>query len=233
MLGTATSDGGVRDRGLGGPELVLADDHRVFVDAMATVLTRQGFRISAVAHTVAQAVAAVAGQRPAVCLVDRHFADGDGLDAVRRLLAVSPGTKVVVLSADRDPPGVERALRAGASGYLHKSRPLTALIAALDRILADEIVADPADAAVVPRQSRRHDAWRPAEYLTAREWDCLALLVEGLDTTAMAARLGVSRTTVRTHVQALLTKLGVHSRLEAASFAVRHRLLEEESARAI
>ena len=68
-----------------------------------------------------------------------------------------------------------------------------------------------------------------AEHLTGREWQCLAMLVEGLNTTAMTARLGVSRTTVRTHVQALLTKLGVHSRLEAASLAVRYRLLDEDS----
>jgi two-component system nitrate/nitrite response regulator NarL len=68
-----------------------------------------------------------------------------------------------------------------------------------------------------------------AAHLTGREWECLELLVEGLDTTTMARRLGVSRTTIRTHVQALLTKLGVHSRLEAASFAVRNRLLAEAS----
>ena len=68
---------------------------------------------------------------------------------------------------------------------------------------------------------------RLAAYLTIRERQCLGLLVEGLDTAQMAVRLGVSPATVRTHVQSLLTKLGVHSRLEAASLAVRHRLLED------
>ncbi len=68
---------------------------------------------------------------------------------------------------------------------------------------------------------------RLAAYLTIRERQCLQLLVEGLDTAQMAVRLGVSPATVRTHVQSLLTKLGVHSRLEAASLAVRHRLLED------
>jgi two-component system, NarL family, nitrate/nitrite response regulator NarL len=69
------------------------------------------------------------------------------------------------------------------------------------------------------------DAHRLAGYLTNRERECLALLVDGLSSDAIAERLGVSITTVRTHVQAVLTKLGVHSRLEAASFAVRHSLL--------
>jgi DNA-binding CsgD family transcriptional regulator len=63
-----------------------------------------------------------------------------------------------------------------------------------------------------------------ASHLTSRERECLMMLVEGLDTAAMVDLLGVSRTTVRTHLQSVLTKLGVHSRLEAASFAVRHRL---------
>src|SRR6202034_970986 len=65
---------------------------------------------------------------------------------------------------------------------------------------------------------------RMASHLTSRERECLMMLVEGLDTAAMVDLLGVSRTTVRTHLQSVLTNLGVHSRLEAVSFAVRHRL---------
>jgi two-component system, NarL family, nitrate/nitrite response regulator NarL len=70
------------------------------------------------------------------------------------------------------------------------------------------------------------DARRLASYLTVRERECLALIAEGLGTDAMAKRLGVSNTTVRTHSQRLLTKLGVHSRLEAASLAIRYSLLD-------
>ena len=68
---------------------------------------------------------------------------------------------------------------------------------------------------------------RLAAFLTTRERECLRLLVDGLDTTRMATALGVSPATVRTHVQSLLVKLGVHSRLEAASLAVRYRLVED------
>lgn len=77
-----------------------------------------------------------------------------------------------------------------------------------------------------PPSTELADARRLAGYLTVRERECLELIVEGLGTDAMAKRLGVSNTTVRTHSQRLLTKLGVHSRLEAASFAVRYSLLE-------
>lgn len=206
-------------------DLVLADDHAVFVDALCAVLTQRGHTVSAVATGIADAVAAVRRTRPQVCLVDRHFSDGDGVDAVETLLAACPHTRLIVLTADRDTDGVFRALRSGASGYLHKGRSVDALLGTIGRVLAGEIVVDvPATA---PKPERRDDAYRLAAHLTAREWECLGMLVDGMDTAAMVAALGVSRTTVRTHVQALLAKLGVHSRLEAASFAVRYRLLDD------
>ena len=76
-------------------------------------------------------------------------------------------------------------------------------------------------------RARSDDARRLAAFLTARERECLNLVVEGLDTSGIATKLGVSAATVRTHVQSMLTKLGVHSRLEAASYAVRYGLLDE------
>jgi DNA-binding NarL/FixJ family response regulator len=121
------------------------------------------------------------------------------------------------------------ALDAGASGYLHKTRSLASLTAAIDGVLSDQVVVDLPGPPPERRAAHHLAAHRLAAHLTGREWECLELLVEGLDTTTMARRLGVSRTTIRTHVQALLTKLGVHSRLEAASFAVRNRLLAEAS----
>ncbi|HEX3787796.1 MAG TPA: response regulator transcription factor [Pseudonocardiaceae bacterium] len=209
-------------------DLVLADDHAVFVDAMSIVLARQGFVISAVAHSVVRAIEAVGRYQPRICVVDRHFQDGDGIEAISLILAACPRTKVLVLSADRDHDAAARALRAGASGYLHKTRTVDALAGALGRILRGELVVEVPNPPTANRSARTDDAHRLAAHLTARERQCLALLVEGMDTTAMVTALGVSRTTVRTHVQSLLAKLGVHSRLEAASFAVRHRLLADE-----
>jgi len=209
--------------------LVLGDDHAVFLDALATVLAQQDYAIT-IARTVPETVAAVAAGRPDLCLIDRHFAGVDSVGVIGEMIESSPDTRVLVLSADPDTDGILAALNAGASGYLHKTRGVTALTAAITRVLRGEVVVD------VPRAGRRRppghdDAHRLAAHLTDRERECLALLVEGLDTAAMARKLGVSRTTVRTHVQSVLTKLGVHSRLEAASFAVRYRLLEDGSGR--
>ncbi len=210
------------------PDLVIGDDHAVFLDALSTVLSQHGFDVT-VARDAAQTVECVRRNKPDICLVDRHFADDDGVDAIGHVIAASPGTKVLVLSADPDPDGVLRALRAGASGYLHKTQGVSALTAAIDRVLRGEVVVNVprANGAVTARRSvQAEHAQRLASYLTDRERECLGMLVEGLDTAAMAARFGISRTTVRTHIQALLTKLGVHSRLEAASVAVRYRLVE-------
>lgn len=208
--------------------VVFGDDHQVFLDALSAVLVQHGFAVT-VARTVGETVSAVAAQRPDVCLIDRHFAGADSLSAIPAILASSERTKVLVLSADPDTEGVLTALGAGASGYLHKTRGVSALVAAINRVLRGEVVVDVPKAPGPSRSPQRDHTARLASHLTGRERQCLALLVEGLDTAGIAAKLGVSRVTVRTHVQAVLTKLGVHSRLEAASLAVRHRLVADDA----
>ena len=210
--------------------LVIGDDHSVFLDAMSAVLLQRGYQVT-VARSVTDTIETVRRTRPDVCLIDRHFAGDDGIGAISAMLAASSRTKVLVLSADPDTEGIRQALHAGASGYLHKTRGVSALTRAIDRVLRGEVVVDvpkPAPTRVSPRQD---DAHRLAAFLTARERECLQLLVEGLDTAGIATKLGVSPATVRTHVQSLMTKLGVHSRLEAASYAVRYRLLDDEVTR--
>lgn len=214
--------------------LVVGDDHKVFLDALSAVLAGHGFGVTE-AHSVTEVIEAVRRERPEVCLIDRHFGGADGLAAIEPILAASHDTRVLVLSADPDAEAIRDALLAGASGYLHKTRGVAALTAAVDRALRGEVVVD------VPERSG-HWSSRPAAadhvsrlaaFLTPRERECLGLLVEGLDTGAMAASQGISRATVRTHVQSLLIKLGVHSRLEAAALAVRYRLVDDEAGRAV
>lgn len=208
-------------------DLVIGDDHTLFGEALAGVLTTNSFSVRAVTRSISGVIEAVRRYRPDVCLLDRHFVDGDALDALDEIFAASARTRVLILTADSDMDGVTRALRAGAQGYVHKSSGFGALADAITRIMDDGGVV-----VEVPRQRARKsspelaEARRLAAGLTARERECLELIVDGLSTDAMAKRLGVSHTTVRTHSQRLLTKLGVHSRLEAASFAMRYSLLD-------
>ena len=206
-------------------KLVLGDDHVVFLDALSTVLAQHGYAISPVARSAAEMVALVRRDRPDVCVIDRPSAIDEDAETICRVRAASDRTRVLVLSAKSEPEAVGRALDAGASGYLHQSRGVGELVGVLERVLRGEIVVDVPDARPRSRRSAQpNQALRLAGHLTSRERECLLMLVEGLDTAAMMARLCVSRTTVRTHLQAVLTKLGVHSRLEAVSFAVRHHL---------
>lgn len=207
-------------------KLILGDDQAIFLDALSTVLTQRGYEVGAVARSPEEMVAHVRHQRPDACLIDCNLAVDEGLRTIQRVIEASQDTSVVVLGADPDAESAELALDAGASGYLHQSRGVEVLVSALERMPSGERVVDLPDAAPVRKPRRSSHADTVAATLTARERECLSLLVAGLDTAAIMARMGVSRTTVRTHLQSVLTKLGVHSRLEAASFAVRHNLVD-------
>ena len=206
--------------------IVLGDDHAVFVESLVSVLVSHGFRVPAVARNLTGTIEAIRHHQPDVCLLARRFSDGDGVSAISRINAVSPATRILILAADRDAEAMRQAVRLGAAGYLHKTCGVRKLVQALERVIDGAVVLD------TPRENTARsdvsEARRLAAHLTARERECLALLVEGLDTPAMTLRLGVSTTTVRSHVQALLTKLGVHSRLEAATFAVRYDLVNHD-----
>ncbi|MDQ3762050.1 MAG: response regulator transcription factor [Actinomycetota bacterium] len=206
--------------------IVLGDDHAVFVESLVSVLTKEGFQVPAVARSLTGAIEAVRQHRPDVCLLGRRFSDGDGISAIGRVIAVSPATRILILAADGDTEAMRHAVRLGAAGYVHKTWGIRKLVQALERVIDGAVVLDAPRETTV--RSDVSEARRLAAHLTARERQCLALLVEGLDTSAMTVRLGVSTTTVRSHVQALLTKLGVHSRLEAATFAVRYDLVDHD-----
>lgn len=208
-------------------EIVVAGRYLFIQDALASVLSRCGNSVVGIATTRQGLIEQVARLQPHLCVTGNSFPDGEAVDVLGGLAAHSPRTKVVILTADGNADTLQRALNAGASGYVHKSRGLSALMNVLDRVDAGEVVVEGSFVRTpepVP-QAPSH-LLRLATYLTQRELECLALLVDGLDTAAMSHQLGVSRTTVRSHVQSVLNKLGVHSRLEAASVAVRFGLID-------
>jgi DNA-binding NarL/FixJ family response regulator len=212
--------------------IVLADRQTLFLDALQSALTSEGHAVLAAASTRRALVDAVRWTHPSACLIDSQFPDGDAISIIVELLAAEPAMKIVVLSADDAGDVVGRAFDAGVHGYVHKSRGLSAVLDALVKVSSGaRFVAEP----LAPRPRPRGPALdshvpRLAGYLTPRELQCLRMLTAGLDTTEMAAQLGVSITTVRSHVQSILTKLGAHSRLEAASLAIRHGLVPGTSA---
>ncbi len=214
-------------------DLVLGDDHVVFLDALGTVLTGHGYLVAGTARTVPAVISTVGALRPDLCLLDRRLADGDGIEAVTDVLRANSQTKVVMLTADREMDTVSTALERGAVGYVHKTRGAAALVDAIQRVLAGEIVVDLPTGAPPRRAVGVDSAHRMVVHLTRRERQCLTLLVDGLSTAAMARRLGVGSATVRSHIQSLFTKLNAHSRLEVAAIAVRMSLLDEPDGDAV
>jgi DNA-binding NarL/FixJ family response regulator len=205
--------------------IVLSDRQSLFLDALRAALTSRGHDVLAATKTRQELLEAVVRLQPALCVIDSAFPDGDAIDAIGEITAAPSPTKVVVLTADPRETAMRRALDAGAGGFVHKSRGLAAVLRVLDKVVRGQVCVLMAAPAHPGLARSPHQARQLAAFLTPREVECLGLLAAGLDTTQIARRLGVSSATVRSHVQSLMTKLGVHTRLEAVTLAIRHGLI--------
>ncbi|GAB3445822.1 LuxR C-terminal-related transcriptional regulator [Phycicoccus ginsengisoli] len=177
----------------------------------------------ALAETPDDAVEAVAQHHPDVCLLDVNFPGGTSLAAIHQIRELSPTTKVVMLSAEADHAIVGRAIAEGASGYVGKEKPIVEIVEMLDRAVRGQLAVEPSllQRALRPQKSSDYPLWA-LQFLTDREWQVMRCIMDGQTTEEMATSLGVQRSTARTHVQNLLTKLGVHSRLQAAALISAH-----------
>ncbi|MER5640172.1 response regulator transcription factor [Kitasatospora sp. NPDC002227] len=221
--GGATAGAGHGEvRGPGGwpVALVVADAERLLADALALALTGRGYRVRATATTRGGLLRAVLDHRPDACLLDLHLSDGRALDVVDQIHRSAPETRILALSREADPGVVEIAIEAGAAGYLSKDRGVDALDRALRRILAGELFVE-ANLALEARQGSPATGSRSLRWLTHRELEVLRRLTEGDGTVEIARALDMTTNTARTHVQNVLDKLGVHSRLEAVALANR------------
>lgn len=173
--------------------------------------------VCGVAGTVPDAVRTARETRPDLVVMDHRLSGGTGVDATRRIRSALPGTRVVMLTAETGPEIVSAAIAAGAVGYVPKHAVVGRLIDALHAALRGQALL-PADA-LAGIASRREVGDRQGPLLSPRERDVLLLLGEGLDSKAIARRLGVSYHTVREHAQRVVEKLGARSRLEAVARA--------------
>ena len=203
--------------------LLVCDDHRLLLDALSMALTDNGHAVVATALDPDEAVEAAREHQPDVCLLDVYFPDGNGLSAIGRIHEVSPDTKVVMLAGSTGVALVSDAIAQGAQGFISKAKPIEAVIEAIEMAHRGYTAVDPLvlQEALRPHPQDDDPLW-VLKFLTHREWEVLRCIMDGLSTQQMADRLGVQRGTVRTHVQNLLTKLSVHSRLQAAAMMTAH-----------
>jgi len=200
----------------------------LFAEAIEIAVSKLGMEVVGLEATGEDAVEAVSRLDPDVVLLDLGLPDRDGIDVGECILAARPGTKVVALTALDDPAIARDAIRAGFAGYVTKGVGTEQLAQALQGLTTSERVR-PRPVALLPRRAPVAGSSSPSPRLTGRELEVLQLLADGTPSRAIAERMGVSRNTVRTHVQGILTKLQVHSRLEAVAVATSNGIVSEAS----
>jgi DNA-binding NarL/FixJ family response regulator len=208
--------------------VLIVDDHKLFAEAIRSALSRdKGMEVVAVAGTAKEGLEAAKKGRPDVALVDLALPDENGIQLGRQILENCPGTIVLAVTGMSDPQLLREAMKAGLHGYLTKDTPMARFVESIEAAMNGHVVVPHklAARAAGARTGEERDASLLAEQLTSRERDVLGLLVEGRRSDEIATKLSISPNTVRTHIQNILTKLQVHSRLEAAAFAVRHGMV--------
>jgi NarL family two-component system response regulator LiaR len=205
--------------------VLLVDDHPVVRQGLRALLsTHDGIEVVGEADDGEAAVAAADRLSPDVVLMDVVMPGLDGIEALRRIGERRPQTRVVMLTSYADERRAMEAVDAGASGFLLKDASPRDVAAAIGAAHRGEAVLHPAVAAKLLAERRRPPAAHAD--LTARELDVLRLIARGLQNKQIAAQLHLSEKTVKTHVSAILRKLGVTDRTQAAMYAVRERLAE-------
>ena len=207
--------------------MLVVDDHRTFAEALALAVRLERDMEAQVASSGTDAVGIAQQEHPNVILLDIEMPGMGGIETIRRLRETYPEAKVVVLSAHDDDLVKARAVEAGAIGYVSKFTPLIDLPDTVRKAHKGEPILDKQERSRLLRhlRHRRHQEATERQRvnrLTPRQTEILQLLAEGIPASEIAGKLGMSPLTLRTHVQNILTRLGVHTKLEAMALAIRH-----------
>jgi len=224
-VGTTVSDEGQVLPGAESTRVLVVDDHRMFTELLAHLLDGyDDIELVGVATTADEALAFAAADPPDVAVIDYRLPGEDGARVAARFKAAHPSVKLVMLTGFDDDEVLRSAITAGCSGFVTKDRAAEDLVSAVRAVRSGAPALDPeaVNRLIVAPAPERRGALRS---LTSRELDVLELLVEGISTRGIAERLFVSVNTARNHVQRVLAKLGVHSRLEAVALASREGLV--------
>lgn len=199
--------------------LVLCDDNRLLCQALASVFRARGHCVAGIAGSASQGVEAVSLLRPDACLLEVRLPDGSGIQAAQAMRRLHPGTKVVMLSCLDDPSAVSEAKRAGAAGFLGKDQRVDVIVRAIEAVGAGGTAFGSVTSRPQGRMANGGYRENCMRALTEREAEVLRRIAAGQGTGQMASEMGVTVSTLRSYVKSVLTKLSVHSRLEAAAIA--------------
>ncbi len=206
-------------------KVMLVDDHKVVRAGLADfLLAYDDFELAGEASSGEDAVLLCENLTPHVVIMDLVMEGMDGAEATSVIRAKCPDIQVIALTSYKDEELVQKAIQAGAIGYLLKNVSANELAEAIREAYKGRPTLAPEAA-----QALMHATTKPPDLgsdLTDRELEVLALLVEGLNNPAIAERLTISRSTVKHHVRSILSKLGTSSRTEAVALALKQKLVE-------
>ena len=206
--------------------VLIADDHTILRQGLRLILPEDAnLTVVGEAATGEEAVARTLELSPDVVLMDVKMPYLSGIEATRRIRAVQPEIRILMLTVSDKDEDLLGALKAGARGYLLKNAEAREVLEAIHRVQAGEAILPPALAARV-LDELAVPAPNPEE-LTPREAEVLQLVAQGLGNKEIAVALCISENTVKTHVRHILNKLGLRSRAEAAAYAVRSGLVPQ------
>jgi DNA-binding NarL/FixJ family response regulator/signal transduction histidine kinase len=217
-----------------GRRVLLVDDHPLFLEGMANLMTGRGMKVVGIANNGLEAQEKARELHPDVILMDIEMPRCDGLEATRRIKAEMPEVKVVMLTVSGEERHLFDALQGGASGYLLKSLDATELTTLLDELLRGEVSLSPSLANKMLEAFTRHKAplaqppgvhpervQKPAEgpaELSERQMEILHLVADGLQYKQVGAQLGLAEVTVKYHMGEILARLQLKSRQELVQY---------------
>ena len=209
--------------------IVVADDHPLFLDGLvATLSADEELEVVGTARDASAAVRAAREHQPDLALLDVGM-PGGGLDAARLVANASPSTRVVMLTSSENEEDLVAAMNAGAKGYVLKGIDGRELRAILKSVHGGEVYVAPGLAYGMIRGLTRPRVHDPFEDLTSREREVLELVAAGLSNAEIGGRLGLAEKTVKHYMTAILGKLQVGSRVEAALLAYKAGVGPSES----
>jgi two-component system, NarL family, nitrate/nitrite response regulator NarL len=223
-LGEAARPGPTAPTGRHGsrPWVLIVDRHRLIAEVLGAILEGEGLNILAPVDNPTDAMKAVRDDAPDLVLLDLG-ALGGAIKLGRRILEEDSEAKLVLLTTPDERRAEQEALATGFHGYMTKNTSPSSFLEGIRSVLKGQVVVvrdSPELGSSMGSPEKRDNALLAAQ-LTARERQVMALIIEGADNAKVARELSIVDNTVRSHIQAILTKLQVHSRLEALVWAVR------------
>ncbi len=214
--------------------VLLIDDHTLFRSGLETLLTRHNIQVAGAVGDGAEGLKLAAELLPDIVLLDLRMPGMSGLEVLAKMREQGLKMAIVMLTTSNEEKDLVHALRNGAQGYLLKDMEPSELVNALRETVAGHTVVAPELAGVLARvvqgdsiSSEPEQQDGPFADLTPREMEILCLLAEGQSNKVIARNLGISDGTVKLHVKAILRKLDVHSRVEAAVMAVEQGMCQK------